>query len=54
MIPAFQLAEAKAQEIQRVRGFEEAAQEEQRQRKSISRQLPKDLDIPLTRERFEE
>ena len=54
IIPASQLAESKAQELQRVRDFEEAAQEEQRQRKNISRQPPKDLDAPLTRERFEE
>lgn len=54
VIPASQLAEAKAQELQRVREFEEAAQEERRQRMNISRQLPKDSDVPLTRERFED
>ena len=54
VIPASKLAEAKEQELQRVRDFELAAQEEQRQRRNVSRQLPKDLDMPLTRERFEE
>lgn len=54
VIPVPQLAYAKAQELQRVRVFEEAAQEERRQRKNVSRQSPKDLDAPLTRERFEE
>lgn len=54
IIPASQLAESKAQELQRVREFEEAAQEEQRQRKNVSRQPPKDLDVPLTRERLDD
>jgi hypothetical protein len=54
VIPASKLAEAKELELQRVRGFEQAAQEEQRQRKKVSRQPPKDLDVPLTREYFEE
>ncbi len=54
VIPASQLAESKKQELQRARDFEEAAQEEERQRKNVSRQLPKDLDMPLTREHFEE
>jgi glycerophosphoryl diester phosphodiesterase len=54
VIPASKLAEAKQQELQRVREFEEAAQEEQRQRRNVSCQPPKDLNVPLTRERFEE
>lgn len=37
VIPASKLAEAKAQELQRIREFEEAAQEEQHQRKNVSR-----------------
>lgn len=52
VIPASKLAEAKEQELQRAREFEEAAQEEQRQRKNVSRQ-PKDLDVPLTRVRID-
>jgi hypothetical protein len=54
VIPASKLAEAKELELQRVRSFEQAAQEEQRQRKKVFRQPPKDLDVPLTREYFEE
>ncbi len=54
VIPASKLAQAKEQELQRVREFEEAAQEEQRQRQNVSRQQPKNLAPPLTRERFEE
>ena len=53
VIPASKLAEAKAQELQRIREFEEAAQEERRQRRDVSRKLPKDSDLPLTRVRFE-
>ena len=54
VIPACKLAEAKEQELQRVRDFEEAAQEEERQRKYSPRSTPKAPDAPLTRERFEE
>jgi len=54
VIPASKLAEVKAAELQRIKDFEEAAQEEQRQHRGISRSAPKDLIIPLTRERFEE
>lgn len=54
VIPASQLAESKKQKLQRARDFEEAAQEEERQRKNVSRQPPKDLEISLTRERFDE
>lgn len=54
VIRASNLAEAKLHELQRAREFEEATKEEQRQRKSVSRQPPKDLNVPLTRERFEE
>lgn len=54
VIPASQLAEVKNQELLRVREFEEAAQEELRQRRNVFRQSPKSLNVPLTRERFEE
>ncbi len=53
VVPASQLAETKALELQRVRDFEQAAQEERRQRKNVSRQPPKELDVPLIRERFD-
>lgn len=36
VIPASKLAEAKTQELQRIKDFEEAAQEERRQRRGVS------------------
>jgi hypothetical protein len=54
VMPASKLAEVKANELQRIKEFEEAAQEERRQRRAISRVAPQNLDPPLTRERFEE
>jgi hypothetical protein len=55
VIPASRLAEAKEQELQRVRDFEAASIDEQRHRTS-STLPPKDKmnNIPLIRERFEE
>ena len=54
VVPASKLTEFREQELKRIKDFEEAAQEEQRQRRGISRSPPKDLNVPLTRERFEE
>ena len=54
VMPASKLAEVKANELQRIKEFEEAAQEERRLRRAISRVAPQNLDPPLTRERFEE
>ena len=54
VMPASKLAEVKANELQRIKEFEEAAQEERRQRRAISRVAPQNLDSPLTSERFEE
>lgn len=55
VVPASQLAETKALELQRVRDFEQAAQEERRHR-TTARVAPKDRlnHLPLTREPFEE
>ena len=55
VIPASKLAEAKEQELQRVREFEAASIDEQRHHAS-SIPPPKDKlkNIPLIRERFEE
>ena len=55
VIPASKLAEAKEKELQRVREFEAASEDEQRHQ-TTSTPPPKDkLDgLPLTRERFEE
>ena len=55
VIPASKLAEAKEQELQRVREFEAASIDEQRHHAS-SIHPPKDKlkNIPLIRERFEE
>ncbi|WP_108468935.1 hypothetical protein [Polynucleobacter difficilis] len=55
VIPASKLAETKELELQRVREFEAASEDEQRHR-TTSTPPPKDkLDnIPLVRERFEE
>ena len=54
VIPAVKLAEAKEQALKRIRDFEEAAHEEQRQRRGFARSAPQNIDAPLTRERFEE
>ena len=54
VMPASKLAEVKANELQRIKEFEEAAQEERRLRRAISRVAHQNLDPPLTRERFEE
>jgi glycerophosphoryl diester phosphodiesterase len=54
VIPASQLAETKANELQRIKDFEEAALVEERHRTTGIRKPPADLKIPLTRERFEE
>ncbi len=55
VIPASKLADAKEQELMRVRDFEAASADEERHRRTASI-APKDkLDnLPLTRERFEE
>jgi hypothetical protein len=55
VIPASMLAEAKEQELMRVRDFEAASADEERHRRTTSI-VPKDkLDnLPLTRGRFEE
>ena len=55
VIPASKLADAKEQELQRVRDFEAASADEERHRRTSS-VAPKDrLDnLPLTRERFED
>lgn len=55
VIPASKLAEAKEQELLRVREFEAASEDEQRHRTTAT-PPPKDkLDkLPLTRERFED
>ena len=55
VIPASKLADAKEQELKRVRDFELASTDEERHRRTASI-APKDkLDnLPLTRERFEE
>ncbi len=54
VIPASKLAEAKEQELQRVRGFDAASEDEQRHRTTAT-PPPKDkLDkLPLNRERFD-
>ena len=54
VIPASKLAEAKEQELQRVRDFETASADEQRHRRA-SNAAPNDKrkTLPLTRERFE-
>ena len=54
VIPAFKLAETKANELQQIKDFEEAALVEQRHRIAGKRTLPTDTKTPLTRERFEE
>jgi hypothetical protein len=54
VIPASKLAETKELELQRVRDFDEAAQEEERQRRNVSIKPTEALDAPLIRGRFEE
>ncbi len=53
-MPASKLAEVKTNELERIKEFEMAAIEEGRQRRGRSRIAPQNLDIPLTRGRFEE
>ena len=55
VMPASNLAEAKEQELQRVRDFEAASADEQRNRRTATVAPSDRLDNPpLTRERFEE
>ena len=54
VIPASQLAEAQATELQRIKDFEEAALVEERHRVAGTRTAPADFRTPLIRERFEE
>ena len=55
VIPASKLAEAKEQELQRVREFEAASKDQQRHNRTATLP-PKDKleKLPLTRERFDE
>ena len=55
VMPASKLAEAKEQELQRVRDFESASVDEERHRRTAT-PAPEDKlkNLPLTRERFEE
>ena len=55
VMPASKLAEAKKQELQRVRDFQAASVDEERQRRTAS-VAPKDKlkNLPLTRVRFDE
>ena len=55
VIPASKLADAKEQELQRVRDFEASIEDEERHRKTATT-APKDKlsNLPLTRERFED
>ena len=55
VIPASKLAEAKEQELQRIRDFESSIEDEERHRKTAAT-APKDKlkNLPLTRERFED
>ena len=54
VIPASKLAEAKEMELQHLKDFEIALEDEQRHRR-VDRVAPKDklATLPLTRERFE-
>ena len=55
VIPASKLAEAKEQELQRIRDFEAAAVDEERHSKTAIQPAKDKLNNqPLTRERFEE
>ncbi|MBT8587846.1 hypothetical protein G6675_06115 [Polynucleobacter paneuropaeus] len=55
VIPASKLAEAKDLELQRSRDFEASIEDEERHRRAAS-PTPKDklINLPLTRERFED
>jgi hypothetical protein len=54
-MPASKLAQAKEIEIQRIRDFEASIEDEERNRRTAPA-APKDklLNVPLTRERFED
>ena len=55
VIPASKLAEAKEQELQRVREFEAASEDQQRHNRTAAPPPRDKLEkLPLTRERFEE
>ena len=54
VMPASKLAETKANELQRMKDFEEAALVEERHRVAGKQTAPTDIKTPLTRERFEE
>ena len=55
VIPASKLAEAKEQEIQRIRDFEAASVDEERHRGTTALAPSNKLDyLPLTRERLQE
>ena len=55
LIPASKLAEAKEQELQRVKDFDSASADEERYRRTAPIALEDKLkNLPLTRERFEE
>lgn len=55
VIPASKLAEAKEQELQRVREFEAASEDQQRHNRTATPPPTDKLEkLPLTRERFEE
>jgi type IV secretory pathway VirD2 relaxase len=55
VIPASKLAEAKEEELQRTRDFEAAAVDEERHSRTASPASEhKLMNLPLTRERFEE
>ena len=55
VIPASKLAEAKEQELQRIRDFESAAVDEERHSRTAATAPDGKLtNLPLTRERFED
>lgn len=55
VIPASKLSEAKEQELQRVREFEAASEDQQRHNRTATPPPRDKLEkLPLTRERFEE
>ena len=55
VVPASRLAEAKEQELQRVRDFEAASEDQQRHNRTATPPPRDKLEkLPLTRERFEE
>ena len=55
VVPASKLAESKEQELERIREFEEASEDEERLRRAAI-PAPKDKleSLPLVRERFDE